>query len=132
MAYIDEHMGASWPWPELRTRIAALAAREGLIDAEALPIRPHPQMTGPKAGPTETLRSFINALDMGTYVYVTHPGFDADDMRQMRLPGQPPGDVARERNGDRQAWQDPEVRELCRARNIEIIRYVDAANLKVI
>lgn len=124
-AYVDEHMGASWPWPELRARIAALAAREGLLDAEALPFSPRPETSGPKNTPAEALHSFINAAPPGTYVYVTHPGFEAEDMRRMRLPGQSPGEVARERDGDRLAWQDAAIRELCRARRVEIIRYVD-------
>lgn len=130
LEYVDEHMGASWPWPELRARIAAMAAREGLIDDAALPFSPHPEVSGPKNTPAEALRSFIKAAQPGTYVYVTHPGFDAEDMRQFHLPGQPPGEVARERDGDRLAWQDAAVRELCRACRVEIICYIDAADLK--
>jgi hypothetical protein len=33
ISYVDEHMGVSWIHPDLRTGIAEIARREGLIDA---------------------------------------------------------------------------------------------------
>jgi predicted glycoside hydrolase/deacetylase ChbG (UPF0249 family) len=130
IAYIDEHMGASWPWPALRAQIADMAAREGLIDDPSLRFSPRPQISLPTDTPAEALRLFINVLLPGTYVYVTHPGFEAEDMRRLHLPGQPPGEVSRERDGDRLAWQDAAVQALCRERNIEVIRYTDVADLE--
>ena len=105
--YVDEHMGVSWPWPELRAGIADLARREGLVDAHGIPSLP--------------LEAVAEAPG-GTYVYVTHPGFDRDDMRQF---GAEPGVVARERDADRRRLTDPRVREALAARGVEIIRYVD-------
>lgn len=114
LSYIDEHMGVSWPWPELRAGIAALAARERLFDAHAVPYLP---ITG---GPDD----FLSELDQaapGAYVFVTHPGWDADDMR--RFDGT--GKVARWRDADRRLLTDPALPEALAARNVQVIRYTD-------
>lgn len=114
LSYIDEHMGVSWPWPELRAGIAALAAREGLRDVYAIPHLPN-------AG---TPDNFFQALDQaapGVYVYVTHPGWDADDMR--RFDGT--GEVARWRDADRRLLTDPTLPAALAARDVQVVRYID-------
>lgn len=126
-AYIDEHMGVSWPWPELRAGIAALARREGLVDAHTVPRSPMPALDDIGKDPVTRLRAFLEAISPGTYLYVTHPGRDEEDMRQLRMEGQATGEVARERDGDRRALLDGRVREICRERGIVPITYGEAA-----
>lgn len=100
IAYVDEHMGVSWPWPDLRAAITALCVRENLVDAKTIA----PEIE----------------------VKVTHPGRDADDMRAFTLPGQEPGIIARERDADRLLLVDPAFRETLVANGIELIRYSEA------
>lgn len=114
LSYIDEHMGVSWPWPELRTGIADFAAREGLRDVHSVPHLPN----------IETPGDILSALDQaapGTYVYVTHPGWDADDMRRFDGTGQ----VALWRDADRRLLTDPALPAALAARNVQVIRYTD-------
>ena len=113
--YVDEHMGVSWPWPKLRAGIADLARREGLMDAHGIPSLPD----------AKTFLKAIEDAPGGTHVYVTHPGFDRDDMRQFGTEGMEAGVVARERDADRRLLTDPSVRKALAAQGAEIIRYVD-------
>lgn len=121
ISYIDEHMGMSWPWPEVRAGIAALAKREGLVDAYPVPFLP---IIGNAADPNDFLASLTNAAP-GTYVYVTHPGMDHNDMRQMGMAGMASGLVARERDADRRLLTNPRVGEEIARRGVELIRYLD-------
>lgn len=120
VGYVDEHVGVSWPWPGLRDGIADLARREGLVDAH--------HFTGlPDAGQPGDVEAFLKAVAnaaSGTYVYVTHPGFDRDDMRRLGMKGMEPGVVARERDGDRRLLTDARVREALAERSVKIIRYM--------
>ena len=117
VAYIDEHMGISWPWPELRAGIADLAAREGLQDVHAVP-------SLLSVGGGSALEALLAALDQappGAYVFVTHPGWDADDMRRFDGVGQ----VAQWRDADRRLLTDPALPAALAARNVQVIRYTD-------
>jgi len=117
VGYIDEHMGVSWPWPELRAGIAEIARREGLVDAHGLPGLPD---AGGAGGMDSFLRS-LEAAQPGVYVHITHPGWDADDMRRFDGTGQ----VAGWRDADRRLLTDPDLPAALAARNVEVIRYTD-------
>lgn len=116
-AYIDEHMAVSRAWPDLRAGIAALAAREGLQDVDAVPGLPD-------VGAPGDVDAFLQALDRaapGAYVYVTHPGRDADDMRRFDGAGQ----VARWRDADRRLLTDPSLPGALAVRGVQVIRYTE-------
>lgn len=117
LAYIDEHMGVSSPWPELRAGISELAAREGLQDVHAVPGLP----PGEAANAREALLSALEQAAPGAYVHVTHPGWDADDMRRFDGTGQ----VARWRDADRRLLTDPSLPEALAARGVQVVRYTD-------
>ena len=115
VAYVDEHMGVSWPWPELRAGIADLARREGLVDAHGIP-------SLPDAG---TLLDAVANVPGGTYVHVTHPGFDRKDMRRFGTDGMEPGIVAKWRDADRRRLTEADLGEALADLGVEVIRYVD-------
>jgi len=117
VGYVDEHMGVSWPWPELRAGIAELAAREGLQDVHSVPGLP--PVEGPSA--REALLAALDQAAPGAYVHVTHPGWDADDMRRFDGVGQ----VARWRDADRRLLTDPSLPEALAARGVQVVRYTD-------
>ena len=121
VAYVDEHMGVSWPWPELRQGIADLARREGLVDAHRVPSLPN----AGEPGDVEALLGAVADAPADSYVYVTHPGFDRDDMRRLGMSGTEPGQVARERDADRRLLTDARVQSALEERGVEIIRYTD-------
>ena len=117
VGYVDEHMAVSWPWPELRAGIAALAHREGLVDAYGLPSLPD---AGGAGGMDSLLRAVADAPP-GVYVHVTHPGWDRGDMRRFDGTGQ----VARWRDADRRLLTDPSLPEALAVRGVQVIRYTD-------
>ena len=55
------------------------------------------------------------------YVHVTHPGWDADDMRRFDGVGQ----VAQWRDADRRLLTEPGLPDALAARCVEVIRYTD-------
>jgi predicted glycoside hydrolase/deacetylase ChbG (UPF0249 family) len=104
--YLDEHMGVSW-LGDLRSRIAALARAEGLIDAFAfkgLPADSQPCAGAQTAaGWQAALRRRLDAAPDGTYVMMTHPARLSPETHAWHLAGQPAGSVAQERETEYQA-----------------------------
>lgn len=124
LSYIDEHMGVSWIGG-LRDRIQELAKREGLIDVHGM--RGLPSMPSAPENLVARWQAQLQNAEPGTYVLVTHPGRDEEDMRQMFMQGVEPGVVARERDAERQALCDAKFQEICRDHNVFLARYVDVA-----
>ena len=88
-------MGVGW-LPGLRERLTALAEREGLVLAHPFPHLPMVETAG-----EENVARWIASLaaaPAGTYVLITHPGFDDAEMRRFGHAGLEPGQVARERD----------------------------------
>jgi predicted glycoside hydrolase/deacetylase ChbG (UPF0249 family) len=123
-AYLDEHMGVGW-LPGLRERLAALAEREGLVPAHQFPHLPMAEGAG--GGEVERWTASLAAAAPGTYVLITHPGFDDVEMRRFGHAGLEPGQVARERDAERQALIDPRLAEACRELSVQFMRYTEAA-----
>jgi len=123
VAYLDEHMGVSWPWPDLRAGLAALCERENLVDAHIVPFLPGiaPASGDPLADWNARIKATLPAG--GTFVLVTHPGHDDADMRAFALPGQPPGIVARERDAERRALTSEVFARACRQNGVTLARY---------
>lgn len=122
LAYMDEHMGVAG-LPGLRARFAALAAREGLVYRPDLSRLPDGEAkTGDRAA---NWAARLLAAPPGTYLLVTHPGYDAPDMQALGHAGLGAGEVAADRDTDRRALTDARLRQACRERPVELIRYVD-------
>ena len=122
ISYLDEHMGLSW-LPGLRKEFANLAKREGLVDAH--PLRHLPMKKDAGGNSADRLIASLQAATPGDYIFVTHPGYDADDMRLFQIGNQEPGSVARERDADRLLLLDPRVREACQYLDVEVVLYTD-------
>ena len=125
--YLDEHMGVSWIGG-LRPRLVELTRREGLVPSErfaSLPPAP--------AAPSDwvaNFRSRLAAAKPGTYVLVSHPGREGDDMRRFHRPEQPPGAVARERDAERRGLIDPALSAILRDRNVHLAQYTEVQPCK--
>jgi predicted glycoside hydrolase/deacetylase ChbG (UPF0249 family) len=124
ISYIDEHMGVSWIGG-LRERIRELAQREGLIDAYSFGGLPAVQSANDHL--LARWQTQLENAEPGAYVLVTHPGRDAEDMQQMYFQGTQPGEVARERDAERQALCDPRFMQICRDNGVQLARYTDVA-----
>ena len=98
LTYLDEHMGVGW-LPGLREGLREIARREHLSYADDVP--PLPESPDVLSDPVENLLHRIEHAPPGTYRFVTHPGRDADDMREFFHRGLAPGQIALERSTDR-------------------------------
>lgn len=126
ICYLDEHMGVSWPWPELRAGLAALCGREGLVDAHAVPFLPdaaHPTGDPLVDWPARVEAARQTTPGDGTFALASHPGRDAPDMQSFALPGQPPGQIARERDAERRALTSEVFARACGQNNVILARY---------
>lgn len=125
VAYLDEHMGVSGLWPDLRAGLAALAA-EGLLDVHAAAYLPEALSSpAPGADAVEALIARLEAVPGGEWVLVTHPAFDDAEMQAIRGGGTAPGEIARWRDADRRMLLDPRLADACRKIGIETARYVE-------
>ena len=123
VSYLDEHMGVSWSWPDLRAGLAALAASAGLLDAHAVPFLPDSAVPG--ADPIDGLIARLRTAPGGEYVWVTHPAYDDAEMRAIRGGGFALGEVARQRDSDRRRLRDPRLAAACREMGITAARYME-------
>ena len=120
---LDEHMGVSWPWPDLRAGLAEMAASEGLLDAHAVPFLPEGAV--PEADPLNDVMTRLRTAPSGDYVLVTHPAYDDDEMQAIRGGGLAPGEVARGRDSDRRGLLNPSITAACHEMGVEVVRYVE-------
>ncbi|HEY0867059.1 MAG TPA: ChbG/HpnK family deacetylase [Fimbriimonas sp.] len=116
--YLDEHMGVGWLG--FRDGLARLCEQEGLVDHARF------RYLG-GAATAEQLLEKMSEAEPGTYVFVNHPGRDAEDMRRLVHAGLEPGQVARERELDRRLWLDSALAAAVREGRFEPIRYSDAS-----
>jgi predicted glycoside hydrolase/deacetylase ChbG (UPF0249 family) len=119
ISYLDEHMGVGWIG--LRTELAALAMREGLVDAQRIPWLPS---KGPLDGTlVEQFDEQLRHVPLGAYVVCTHPMFDDEEARKFRGPNKLHGVIARNRDRERRELIDPRLRAFVEKHGIRIARY---------
>lgn len=126
VSYLDEHMGVG-RLPGLRAALTGLAHREGLVyESDARVSRLSWDATS--ADPVAELATRIRTADDGTYLLLTHPGIDTDELRAITGIGfDNPGEVSRARDTDRRALVGTSVRQACDGQRVELIRYTDLA-----
>lgn len=120
-AYLDVHMGVDWVG-RITDRLARLCADEGLIFAPPVGGRLPRGPEGAKAEPYR-LMAQLEDVEPGLYVCVGHPMYDDDEARPFSLQGSPPGEVARDRDGQRRMFTEARVLEILARRGIRPVRY---------
>lgn len=114
VAYLDEHMGVGWI-DGLRPALADLCRREGLIDADALKLRGLPG-NGP-------VLPRLQAAGDGPWRVIGHPCLPGPDLQHFVLPGQQPGDTARDRDGQRRMFMAPDLVAAVRSGEVRTLRF---------
>ncbi|HEX9995578.1 MAG TPA: ChbG/HpnK family deacetylase [Abditibacterium sp.] len=120
ISYVDEHMRVSWIDPHLRHRIAELCNQHALIDAHSFSFLPEIEST---KDVFSDLEARIKRAMLDKYVWVTHPGKIAPDMEIFALKGNELGEVARERDAERQLLIGSRLPELLAKWNVKTARY---------
>ncbi|PTY02296.1 hypothetical protein DB346_09300 [Verrucomicrobia bacterium LW23] len=132
--YMDEHMGVGRAVNGLSEALHAFAAAEGLIfRPELRPLRVgHREDANYGAAMLEALRCEAEsgaAAPDGTLLppllVVAHPAYDDAEMREIRNASNPPGRVARDREGQRLLFTQDAVRDYVAA-NVTTLRYDEA------
>jgi len=121
--YLDTHMGFSWI-DGVSDALAELCARKGLVYANGcggLQRLPKSDAECPVVAVAEG----IAKLRAGDAILVTHPAYDDEEMREVHLAGQAPGEIAAERELDRRMFTDARVLEAVRDQGVELIRYTE-------
>ncbi len=125
--YIDAHMGIYWV-RDYADRLAAFAKTEGLIwgDAksagvERLPTLSEEEKTGDSY---EDSKSALTKCEPGkTYIMVGHPGYDDEEMHNLHSAKIPKGRFAKERERERRAFMDDEIKALFAEKQMVPCRY---------
>lgn len=123
--YMDDHMGFTW-LPGVRDALTALGRELGLQPRfggfKRWPEVPPVSAEDPDALVDSFLARVANA-EGGVYLWVTHPGFDRDDMRVFGHAGHAPGQIAREREADRLFWLSPKLKQAVADGRFAVRRY---------
>jgi len=125
--HLSHHMGCSSLSAEVRALVRRLA-KEYRVDIEPGELGVMGVgYKGPSKTSEEKLQSFLKmleGLEAGkTYLFVDHPGLDTPELRAIHHIGYE--NVATDRQGVTDTWTHPQVRELIKARGIQLIGYRD-------
>jgi predicted glycoside hydrolase/deacetylase ChbG (UPF0249 family) len=121
--YLDQHMGVGRVG-DLNAGLADLCRVEGLIDADQR-FKPLPRLTASALSSTEATLERLKAAGPGTYVLITHPACDDEQMRAYSIAGHAPGQIAVQRDGDRRMLLAPELRDYAAEAGVEFVRFTD-------
>ena len=125
--YLDEHMAFQW-FEGLEPRLAEFAEEEGLTYI-ARKMDRLPQAEGSFADPVERLLAGLDQVEPGrTYLMVTHPCYDDEEVRPMAYGSHGPGEIARQRDWDRRLFMDPRVTERFAAADLVPTRFSELAD----
>ncbi|MFP4094394.1 MAG: polysaccharide deacetylase family protein [Cyclobacteriaceae bacterium] len=126
ISHLSAHMGCTSMAPEVEEVYRKLSAEYGLdIHPEDLGVK-RARYAGPTDTPALKRQSFINMLRQltpGTYLFVDHPAYDVPEVRGIHHTGYE--DVAVDRQGVTNILTDPEVIQLIKDLQIDLVSYAD-------
>ncbi|GAB3337529.1 hypothetical protein GCM10027299_48730 [Larkinella ripae] len=130
ISHLSGHMGCTGMGDDVKNLIQKLAKEYKLLhldrNAQEYGVTGVGYI-GPHATSAEKIESFSNMLESlepgKTYLFVDHPGLDTPELRAIHHIGYE--QVALDRQGVTDAWTSPRVKELIKARGIQLIGYRD-------
>jgi predicted glycoside hydrolase/deacetylase ChbG (UPF0249 family) len=120
--YIDAHMGLV-PMTELHEAVAEAAEREGVVLALTARATRLPHLEGSFETPVQAFLAKLEAAAPGDYVFVGHPAYDTEDIRDLWTGVSET--VGVERDWQRRTFMDAEVLDYFERHGIEPICYTD-------
>ncbi|WPP49321.1 polysaccharide deacetylase family protein [Catalinimonas niigatensis] len=126
ISHLSAHMGCTSLAPEVAEIYRKLAKEYKLdIHPEDMQVK-RASYEGPKKSAEQKKQSFmkmLKALKSGTYMFVDHPAYDVPEMQAIHHTGYE--DVALDRQGVTDILTDPDIIQLIKELNIELISYAD-------
>jgi predicted glycoside hydrolase/deacetylase ChbG (UPF0249 family) len=127
ISHVSHHMGCSMLNGEVRALVKELAKEYRIdIDPSELGVT-GVRYNGPSKTSEEKIQSFmkmLESLEAGkTYMFVDHPGLDTPEVRAIHHIGYE--NVASDRQGVTDTWTSPRVKDLIKAKGIQLIGYKD-------
>ena len=127
ISYLDDHMGVGHVGT-FKTRLEGFAKEEGLNFVSGSPPRLprlETSLEDPATSTTATFIARVRAAPPGTYLVITHPGHDAEDMRAYHHAGLAAGEVARQRDADRRMLTDRGVIAFCGLEDVALLTFAE-------
>lgn len=121
--YIDTHCCFEWLQNfKLRDMLDEFAKKEGIIFNGSLGLTRLPQ---PNEATIDSFLDLYNTLDDGTYLLVGHPCYPVDEIHNVIYPGVQPGDIAEQRDFQRDMFLNPAIVKSYKTNNIVPIKYTE-------
>ena len=124
--YLDYHMGTVSRYPEFREVAERLAREYGLGMSQYFgEARGNPQYEAAPADKTDSLVAFVNRLQPGVNLVVTHVGIDNEELGALLDMNTDGGlaEMSKNRQGELDAVTSRRFREAVTARGIHLINY---------
>jgi hypothetical protein len=127
VTHLSSHMNCTGISDEVKALVKKLATEYRLdIETRETGVK-NVGYIGPRGTSAEKIASFIKMLESlesdQTYLFVDHPGLDGAEMRAIHHIGYE--NVALDRQGVTDAWTSPRVKDVIKARGIQLIGYRD-------
>jgi len=120
--YMDAHMGFTW-LDGVNDRMVDLAKREGLVYQPKVDRLPKAEGEFDPHDHASRVVASLKAAQDGTYLLVSHPTYDDDEMRECRGARHEPGTVGKDRDGQRQVFMRDDILKCVEERGITPTRY---------
>jgi predicted glycoside hydrolase/deacetylase ChbG (UPF0249 family) len=124
--YVDYHMGTAVRYPEFRELTERLAREYGLGMSEYFgEHRENPQYEAAPPNKADSLVAFVNRLQPGFNLVVTHVGIDDPELGalvDMNTDG-PLADMSKNRQGELDALMSRRFSDVLKGRNVKLVTY---------
>ena len=131
VSHISTHMGFSQADPEIAKLVKRLADEYAIdIDLSTKGVKSMKGLGGSSLSPVEKTQNFLKSLEEltpGLWLFVEHPGYDTDEMKEVGHIGYE--NVGYDREGVSQVMMNPRVKEAIAKRGIKVISYSEASSI---
>jgi len=122
ISYLDEHMFFSCRHPDLRPALEDFSTANKLIFRPDINQLPNTKSSPNDSSSTQFLSQLKNTLP-GTYLVISHPSYDNEEMSTLRLYGKKDAREAATRNEQRLMFVREDIRHHCISHGVRLMRY---------
>jgi hypothetical protein len=122
--YLDTHCGFEWfNEGELRNRLNVFCKKEGLVYNGIIDFE---RLSSPKTRDIDGYVGSIKNLSPDkTYLWIGHPCYPVVEIQNVMHPGLEPGDVANDRDLQRDLFLNNKIVDVCKKNDVQTIKYTE-------